>query len=75
MQLEPTALDRAIKPSLVFSGRSLVLVQHRPVEPLDQNAAVLGLVSVGDLEQLARRGLWVGIGARFNKFVHEVVLA
>jgi hypothetical protein len=57
VQFQPTALDRAIKPSLVFCRRRLVLVQRRPVEPLDQNAAVyIGLMSVGDLEELARRG-------------------
>jgi hypothetical protein len=36
-------------------------------------SALIELMSVGDLEKLARRGLRVGIGARFNKFVHHPV--
>ena len=55
VELQPAALDRSIEPSFAFRWRSLVLVQHRPVEPLDQNAAVhIGLVSIGELDDLAR---------------------
>jgi hypothetical protein len=71
MQFQPAALDRAIKPSFVFRRRRLVLVQHRAIEPLDQNAAVhIGLVIIGKLDDLARGGFGVGIGST-NLFTSE----
>jgi hypothetical protein len=54
MHFQPTALDREFEAGAVFSRRRLEFEQHRPVEQLDMDAAVLhGLDRIGDLDQFA----------------------
>jgi hypothetical protein len=51
---QPAALNRQRQTGAVFSRLSAMLVQERPVDLLDVNAALLdGLDAVGDLDQLA----------------------
>jgi hypothetical protein len=53
------------------SQKAALLLQERPVDQLDMDAAVLhGLDRVGDLHQLARGGFWIGVGAGLDEFHH-----
>jgi hypothetical protein len=48
-----------------------VLEQERPVDQLDEDAAVLHRIdSIGDLHQLSRGGFRVGVGTGFDELVH-----
>jgi hypothetical protein len=45
-------------------GRGTALAQERQVHPLDDDATVDDVLDgAGDLEQPARSGLWLGVGA------------
>jgi hypothetical protein len=66
--------NREIKPSLVLGRRALELIDERPIDLLDVNPAVLHrLDGVGQLHQLARGGIRIGEGARFDEF-HTAIL-
>jgi hypothetical protein len=46
-----------------------MLEQHRPVEQFDVDPAILdGLGRIGDLDQVARRGLRIGVGTVGGEF-------
>ena len=65
MQHQPAALDAELETRLVFRRRRLQLKQHRPVDRLDINPAVLnGFEGVSKLEDLAGRIFRIGVGAR-----------
>jgi hypothetical protein len=54
VQLEPAASNGEIEASLLLGGSSLVLEQHRVVDQLNEDTAVLdGLDPRGDFQQLA----------------------
>jgi hypothetical protein len=53
VHLDPAALDGVLDPGLVLGGRALDLVQERPIDLLDVDAAILhGLDAARDLDQL-----------------------
>jgi hypothetical protein len=54
MHIESAALDRRIEAGGVFCRRGFQLEKKRPVDQLDEDAAILdGLPRIGDLDQLA----------------------
>ena len=56
----------------MLGGGAAMLLQERPVDQLDMDAAVLhGLNGIGDLHRLSRGGFRIGKGARLNIFVHR----
>jgi hypothetical protein len=60
---EPAALDRNPEAGTIFGRASATLEQEWPVDFLNVNPAVLhGFDGVGNLQQLARGGLRIGIG-------------
>src|SRR5471030_1225781 len=73
MQDEPAARYCQLETSLVFGRRSLVFTQKRPVDQLDEDAAVLcRLNRIGDLDQLAGGLFRIGKGSIGGIF-HEPV--
>jgi hypothetical protein len=73
VQHQPSLLDRAIEAGFVFRRRGLQLKQHRPVDLLDVDAAVLdGFHTVGEFDDLARGRFWISVGAGLDEFVHAV---
>jgi hypothetical protein len=60
----PAVCARHLKASLVFGSRTTVLSQKRPIDQFDEDPAVLRRFDrIGDLDQLARGFLGIGIGA------------
>jgi hypothetical protein len=69
MHHQLAATDRELQRGAVFRWRSLHLEQHRTVEQLDMDAAVLdGFDRIGEFDQLARGGFRVGVGASGGEF-------
>jgi len=63
--------DGPIEPGLVLGRRGLQLEQHRPVDLLDVDTAVLdGLDGVGEFDDLACGEFRIGVGTRLDEFVH-----
>ena len=61
MKSEPTAGNREIEPGLVLGRAGTFLEQHRSVDLLDVDAAVLDWFDcVGDLNQFACGGFRIG---------------
>ena len=66
---KPAAFDRELEAGAVFGRAALVFVQERAVDQLDEDAAFLHeLNRVGDLHELARRGLRISEGSRIDEF-------
>jgi hypothetical protein len=66
---KPPALDPELEAGAVFRRRRLETEQHRPVEQLDMDPAVLdGLGRLGELDPLARGGFRVQVGAGSGEF-------
>jgi hypothetical protein len=64
MKTEFKTKDGAVNAARDRKGRFPMLKQERLVDPLDQQAAAhVGLKAVGNLDDLARRHVRVGIGA------------
>jgi hypothetical protein len=64
MHLEPSILNRTFHAGTVLGWRAFQLIKERRVDLLDMNATVLnGLDAVRYLDQLARRGVRVGVRA------------
>src|ERR1700674_5372210 len=73
MEDEPAAGDRQIEASLVFGRAALVFAEERPVDQLDEDAAVLRrLDRGGDLDQPARGFSWIAVGAIGGEFHQSV---
>jgi hypothetical protein len=67
---QPAAFDRKLETSLVLCWSGLEIMQQRPVDQLDMDAAVLhGLDGVGDFHQLARGGFCIGEGAGWTSLI------
>jgi hypothetical protein len=68
VHLEPAARDRKIEPGFVFGRAASQVVEKRPVDQLDEDAAVLnGFDAVGDLHQLFRGDFRIREGAGIDK--------
>jgi hypothetical protein len=71
VQLKPAALDSEIKRRLVFGWLALCWYSIAPLSRSIRSGLHIGLVSIGELDDLASGGFGVGIGARLNEFVHQ----
>jgi hypothetical protein len=72
MKTEFKTKDGAVNAARDRKGRFPMLKQERPVDPLDQQAAAhVGLKAVGNLDDLARRGVRIGERAGLDVLVHR----
>src|SRR5438445_11751717 len=73
VQLEPAAFDRKLDPGAELLAVGLQRVEEWGVYLLDVDATVLHRFNPGgDLDQLARCGLWIGEGT-FGSELHAAV--
>src|ERR1700733_3262207 len=69
MHPEPATLDSQLHARAVFGRRAALLLQERPIDLLDMDAAVLHrLGGVSDLDQLARRSVGIIEPVRLDEF-------
>ncbi len=69
---QPAVVDRVLKAGPVLVGTAACF-QVRSIDPLDIDAAVLRrLGGVGDLDQLARRGVGIGKGRGSTTFMRMI---
>jgi hypothetical protein len=68
VHLEPTILNRTFHAGTVLGWRAFELIKERRVDLLDMNATVLnGLDAVGNLDDLARGCIGIGVGAGLDE--------
>jgi hypothetical protein len=68
MQHQPAILDRALEAGLVFRRGGALDIEHRIIQLLNVNAAVLDrLDGIGKLDDLARGDLGIGVAAGLSK--------
>jgi hypothetical protein len=70
VHVEPSAYKRQLQLGATFSWRALQFEDETPIDFFDVDSAILDrLDRFGDLNQLARRSLGIGIGRAVSNFI------